>query len=367
MARSIWLATGLILLSLAPSSAATLRIATFEVEMTRRGPGLLLRDISSGRDAQAEAVADVIAAVRPDVLLLTGFDYDLDLVALKALRARIAVRGVEYPHLFALRPNSGWQTGLDIDGDGRTGGPGDARGWGRFAGAGGMAILSLHPIDHESVLDLSSLRWADLPDNLIEEADLSRAARDLLPVSSTGHWVVPVQLPSGKRLSLLAFRATPPVFDGPEDRNGRRNRDEIAVWHHLLQGRLPYRASEPPLVVLGNFNIDPVDGEGRRDSLNALVSGRMLVDPAPESAGAAQAALRQGGTNAHHRGDPARDTVDWPDEAGPGNLRVDYVLPSSDLTILDAGVFWPEPGQPGHGAAQAASRHRLVWVDIDLP
>ncbi|PPB82416.1 endonuclease/exonuclease/phosphatase family protein [Albidovulum inexpectatum] len=367
MARLPGLAASLFLLFLTPAVAETLRLATFEVEMTRRGPGLLLRDISSGKDSQTEAVAEVIATVRPDVLLLTGFDYDLDLVALRSLRDRIAARGVDYPHLFALRPNSGWQTGLDLDGDGRIGGPGDARGWGRFAGAGGMAILSRHPIDHESVLDLSSLRWADLPGALIDEADLPREALGVLPVSSTGHWVVPVVLPSGTRLSLLAFRATPPVFDGPEDRNARRNRDEIALWRHLLEGRLSHRAPKPPLVILGNFNLDPVDGEGRRDALNALLSNPTLVDPAPVSTGAARAARMQGGANDLHHGNPALDTVDWPDDTGPGNLRVDYVLPSSDLTIRDAGVFWPDPEQPGHRAAQDASRHRLVWVDVDMP
>jgi hypothetical protein len=71
--------------------------------------------------------------------------------------------------------------------------------------------------------------------------------------------------------------------------------------------------------------------------------------------------------NAAHRGDPARDTADWPDDFGaPGNLRVDYVLPSSDWRILGAGVWWPEAGEEAE-VASAASRHRMVWVDVELP
>ena len=52
---------------------------------------------------------------------------------------------------------------------------------------------------------------------------------------------------------------------------------------------------------------------------------------------------------------------------GPGNLRVDYVLPSATLAVSGAGVFWPAPGDPAAGVAATASRHRLVWVDIVLP
>ena len=42
---------GLLALALAaPASAETLRVATFSPELTRKGPGLLLRDIRSGKD-----------------------------------------------------------------------------------------------------------------------------------------------------------------------------------------------------------------------------------------------------------------------------------------------------------------------------
>ena len=57
-------------------------------------------------------------------------------------------------------------------------------------------------------------------------------------LATTGFWDVPVETPSGQ-LHLLAWHATPPVFDGPEDRNGRRNHDEAAFWRLLLEGALP--------------------------------------------------------------------------------------------------------------------------------
>jgi len=115
-----------------------------------------------------------------------------------------------------------------------------------------------------------------------------------------------------------------------------------------------------PAVVLGNLNVDPVDGEGRREVLKALLDGP-LQDPAPGGPGGEAEA------DPEHAGDPARDTVDW---EGPGNLRVDYVLPQEGLEVADAGVLWPADGAPLDGldlaTARTASRHRLVWVDLVL-
>ena len=95
----------------------------------------MLRDL--GRDdAQIDAVARLIAEARPDILLLTDVDHDHDGLGLAALARRF-----DYPHSFALAPNSGLPTGLDLDGDGRTGEARDAQGYGRFTGDSGMAVL----------------------------------------------------------------------------------------------------------------------------------------------------------------------------------------------------------------------------------
>ncbi|MCB2092948.1 MAG: endonuclease/exonuclease/phosphatase family protein [Rhodobacteraceae bacterium] len=353
------------LLAAMPVTAAPIRVATFNADMSRQGPGLLLRDILSGTDAQTIAVVDVISRIAPDILLLNGFDYDLNMVALQALAGALERRGNPYPHLFARRPNTGLATGLDLDGDGRAGGPGDAQGFGRFAGEGGMAVLSRLPIDQAAAQDYSEFLWKDLPESLIDGARLSSGALAAQRLSTTAHWTVPVALPNGGRLTLLAYHASPPVFDGPEDRNGRRSHDETAFWLHLLDGDLAWPAPRAPFVILGDANLDPVDGDGRHAAMISLLADPRLQDPAPRSRGAAEAA-RQGGVNALNGGDPALDTVDWPEDPGPGNLRVDYVLPSADLTVLDAGVWWPEEVALAVAAAKA-SRHKLVWVDIDLP
>ena len=44
----------------------------------------------------------------------------------------------------------------------------------------------------------------------------------------------------GKDGLLLVAHPTPPVFDGPEDRNGRRNFDEIPLLGDYVTGRSGY-------------------------------------------------------------------------------------------------------------------------------
>ncbi|WP_371038138.1 endonuclease/exonuclease/phosphatase family protein [Rhodosalinus sp. FB01] len=307
-----------------------------------------------GEDPQIAAAAQVIAHAAPDVLLLTGIDYDHGLAALGAFRDRIAEAGHAFPHLFARRPNTGMATGLDLDGDGRLGGPGDAQGWGRFAGAGGMALLSRHPIDGSAARDLSDLLWAEVPGALVPDA-MPGDHRAVRRLSTTGHWIVPVRPAAGPLLVIMAFSATPPVFDGPEDMNGRRNHDEILLWRHVMDGAFG-PAPDARFVILGNANLDPVDGEGRHAAIRALLDDPRLQDARPGSEGGRAAA------SPGHAGDPARDTADWREPA-PGNLRVDYVLPSADWEVTAAGVLWPDDGPLAETVARA-SRHRLVWVDL---
>jgi Endonuclease/Exonuclease/phosphatase family len=355
------LAAGLILLAAwaAPAAAETLTIATFNAELTRKGPGLLLRDVLTTKDKQVEAAARVIAGRSPDVLLLTGIDWDLDLLALRAFAARVSAAGADYPHLYSARPNTGMPTGLDLDGDGRLAEADDAQGWGRFTGEGGMAVLSRLPLDDAAARDFSDVLWRDLPGNLIAEDTLAEGAAGIQRLSSTGHWDVPVILPDGGRLHLLAYSAGPPVFDGPEDRNGRRNYDETVFWLRYLDGALPDAPPKGPFVILGTVNLDPADGDGRANAISNLLSDRRVTDPEPASAGGRAAA------DAGQRGDPSLDTAVFAPPKGPGNLRVDYVLPSAGLKVTDSGVWWPEEAEAASDAAEA-SRHRLVWVTMEL-
>jgi len=346
-------------------------VATFNVGLKRDGPGLLLRDILKGEDTQIAAAIGVIAAVDPDILLLTNFDFDLGLVALTAFSDRLADAGASYTHRFALPPNSGLATGLDLNADGKLATPDDAQGYGKFAGYGAMALLSRYPIDVAQVQDFSQFLWRDMPGASLSKIPALAAMPEVLEIqrlSSKGHWDVPIILPDGTALHLLAFHASTPAFGGSNGRNTWRNRDEVSFWKYYLNGQHHSTAPVDNFVILGDANLDPNDGQGQRRAISDLIAHPLVQDPKPTSAGATQAALLQGGVNALHTGNPALDTADWRDTKGPGNLRVDYVLPSMDLQVLDAGVFWPATDDRHYDLVSKrdpkTSWHGLVWVDL---
>ncbi len=334
-------ALALLLLPFA-AQAETLRVASYNTELSRDGPGLLLRDIGR-EDSQVVAVIEVLRATRPDIVALQGIDWDSDGHTLTALSDAMKDVGVVYAYSFTEQPNSGFETTLDLDGDGETGGPGDAQGWGRFTGQNGLAVLSRYPIVKDEVLSYTELLWRDLPGSQLPVVDgmpfPSDQAQSIQRLSSTAHWVVPIEAPGG-RLDLMTFHASPPVFDGTEDRNGLRNKDEIRLWSLLLNGDL---GSKPTgrFIIAGDANLDPNRGEGRKAAITGLLSDPLIQDPLPV--------------------DPtgSTTTVFW---KGVGEMRVDYVLPSSDWQVQNAGIYWPDTAE--REVAASASRHRLVWVDL---
>lgn len=348
---------------------------------------MLIFDIEEGEDDQPKTVAEIVLRTAPDILILNEFDHDpshrgLDAFARLLARGVGGAPGVSYPHRFHPEVNTGVPSGHDLDGDGAVAGPKDAFGFGRFPGQYGTAVLSRFPLGPAQTYRL--FRWADLPGARRPRIPggafwHSDAAWADLRLSSKTHFNLPVTLPDGRTLRILSAHPTPPVFDGPENANGLRNGDEIRLLTALVEapswlvddaGR---NAVEPGLfVVAGDLNADPADGEGDHAAIRGLLGHPRIQDPRPGSPGAAEAAA-QGGANDRHLGDPVRDTADWRDGGGargggPGNLRVDYLLASTGLTILKSGVFWPAGADPLARlvAGRASSDHRLIWIDIAI-
>lgn len=359
-----------------PVVPATIRIATFNASLNRAGEGELRRDLASPGDAQARAVADIIRRVRPDILLLQEFDFDTDGEALRLFQSNY-LGDAAFPFTFIAPSNTGVPSGHDLDHDGKSDGPGDALGFGAFPGQYGMALLSRHPIDTQAVRTFRHLLWRDMPGALLPPDWYPADALAVLPLSSKSHWDVPVRV--GKvTLHVLASHPTPPAFDGPEDRNGRRNHDEIRFWADYLtrngggyirddagvRGGLKGKA----FVILGDLNSDPNDGASLPGAIRALLAHpRIDASFVPRSAGAAQAAEIQRGANTTQRGDAREDTADFNDNA-VGNLRADYLLPSRSLRVCAGGVFWPTLDAPDAtlvwGMPPPSSDHRLVWLDV---
>jgi hypothetical protein len=249
--------------------------------------------------------------------------------------------------------------------------------------------LSQYPIDHDAVRTFQTFLWADMPGAMLpddpatpEPADwYSDEELEVFRLSSKSHWDVPIDV-GGTTVHFLVSHPTPPVFDGPEDRNGTRNFDEIRFWADYVTpraGRYIYddegvHGGLKPgskFVIAGDQNSDPLDGDSIPGSIQQLLENpRVNTTVTPDSEGAVEASLLQGGANLTHLSDPRYDTADFSDTA-PGNLRADYVLPSRNLRLLDAAVFWPVQDSPLFYLTGVfpfpSSDHRLVWVDVHVP
>ncbi len=362
---------------------ASIRVATYNVALNDDRSGGLIARLEAGDD-HARAVASVIRRVRPDVLLLNELDYDAagraaDLFQQRYLEAPGGdTDPIRYPYRFLAAVNTGVPGGLDLDGDGRNDGPGDAWGYGRQPGQYGMLVLSRFPIETARVRTFQDFRWSRMPAAQIPQAPgaaetfYAAAVWPQLRLSSKSHWDVPLRTPFGT-LHLLASHPTPPVFDGPEDRNGARNHDEIRLWADYIEparaayliddrgrsGGLPANAR---FVIAGDQNADPVDGDSATGAISQLLAHpRVDASVVPRSEGGIEASARSGGANATQRGDPAHDTGEFGERVG--NMRIDYVLPSRGISVRDARVHWPRSDEPGHDDV-LASDHRLVWIDI---
>ena len=379
------------------SGHRTLRAATYNLSLNRATEGELVADLSTCDDAQAATVAEVIQHANPDVVLLNEFDYSGDAdpyAAVDLFRENYLEvpqgtgKPVEYPYAFVAPSNTGIPSGFDLNNDGTVGGGDDSLGFGLFPGQYGMVVLSKYPIQHDRVRTFQHFRWQDMPGALLPDDPATDAPADwysaeelaVLPLSSKSHWDVPVRV-GRDTVHVLAAHPTPPSFDGAEDRNGLRNHDEIRFWADYVRGgrRSWYQYDDEgrrgglrpgsSFVIVGDYNADPVDGDSVDSAIDQLLRHPRITDPQATSAGASEATELQAGANLDHQGDPALDTADFADTA-PGNLRVDYVLPSRDLRVRDAGVFWPTAADPLSRLTGVypfpSSDHRLVWADLTL-
>jgi hypothetical protein len=364
-------------------------VATFNVSLD--GPSFggenssdaLKEQLASGGNLRIRNIARIIQLVRPDVLLLNEFDHISDLEAgLGAFSKnylKVSQQGtqpIDYRYLYTEQVNSGLVTDLDLDNNGVAGQlPGDAQGFGHYPGQYGMAILSRFPIELDKVRTFQRFLWRDMPEALRpgagygsddNEGWYTDAEWSRLRLSSKSHWDVPIKV-NNHRIHILASHPTSPVFDGAEDRNGKRNHDEIRFWRDYLQpetsryiyddtgkrGGLPAGSS---FVIAGDLNASIVDGEARIEGIAGLL-GHSLVNNffKPVSRGGAENKPWLPHANTH--------TATW-------GIRSDYVLPSHHgLQVLSSGVFWPAMNEPDHDlvtSRHASSDHRLVWIRLLL-
>ncbi len=406
--------------------STTVRFSTFNASLNRNDSGQLITDLSTPNHPQAKNIAEIIQRSNPDVILLNEFDYDVNGAAINLFRqnyleiSQNGANAVEYPYVYLAPSNTGIASGFDLNNNGSVvstpGAAGygdDAFGFGNFPGHFAMVLLSKYPIVSDQVRTFQTFLWKDMPGNLLtDDPTINNPATavnenlqgfyspdeiEILRLSSKSHWDVPINV-NGEIVHLLAAHPTPPVFDGPEDRNGKRNADEIRFWtDYVTPGKNGYvyddngntggLAAGAKFVIVGDYNADPFDGDSSFGAANqffntAAIQGSTTdISITPDSAGGPDAGSRQGGLNATSQGNPAFDTADFGPDTTVANLRVDYVLPSYNLAVENAGVFWPAQGEPFFNivgefdpsldpnvfpSRTASSDHRLVFIDAKV-
>jgi endonuclease/exonuclease/phosphatase family metal-dependent hydrolase len=366
------------------SLPASVRLATFNIRELSTEALVEVDENGIGTHEGVQAAARVIAEIRPDILVVQEIDHDysdgaagdlaLNAVRLRDSYLRHALGDDHFPYAFAAPCNTGIPSGHDLDNDGEANGTAGDRGYGedcfgfgQYPGQYSMAVLSRFPIDAAGARTFQRFLWRDLPGNHLPPDFYAEGAVSDLRLSSKSHWDLPIEI-GDRVLHLWISHPTPPVFDGEEDRNGRRNFDEIAFWTAYLDGepalyddqeRSGGYFAERSFVIAGDLNADP-----RGDS--AFYEGRqsidlLLSDPRVQDTGdllASEGAAESLGD------EPLADRA----TAGfAGGMRVDYLLPSAEIEVTGGGVFWPAEASDPEGSrlAATASDHRLVWVDLD--
>lgn len=371
------------------TQAEQIRVATFNVSMDATNyvkdvnkitGNELFERLATGESQQIKNIAEIIQHVRPDIILLNEFDYTSDdakgVLAFKRNYLAKSQNGnlpINYPYYYTAPVNTGVDSGHDLSRDGvASGTKDDAFGFGFYPGQYGMVILSRFPIDKAAVRTFQLFKWKDMPNNkLVDIFDengqpwYSMKAQQDLRLSSKSHWDVPISV-NGKTLHILASHPTPPVFDGPEDRNGKRNHDEVRFWVDYIssgkqaayiyddKGRAGGFTGQK-FVVLGDLNSSMSEGDSHKQAIVGLLTNpKVNADIIPKSAG--------GKAHTPNNRLATTHTAGW-------KMRADYVLPSNGLNVKGSGVFWPKSDDPLFRLIKdrkASSDHRLVWIDIIL-
>lgn len=386
-------ALALVGISSATPPPPSIRFCTYNCSLNRTDKGVIPTLLANPSSTAPRQVAEIIQRIRPDVLLLNEFDYEASAPdqspgLFQTNFLSVAQNGqapIVYPYRYTAPVNTGVSSGFDLD---RSGGVGttqgtqaygnDCFGFGQWPGQYGMVIYSKFPIQTSAIRTFQLFLWKNMPGAVLPDFASTPAAADwyspailnVFRLSSKSHWDVPINI-EGHRVHLLVHHPTPPVFDGSEDRNGRRNHDEIRLWADYIA---PHRsgyitddagtpgglASGERFLLMGDHNADPFKGDSYQSAIKQLLDHPQVnsryspIRPNFTTPPGQEFGKGYFNNVAYDTGDFAQD------------LRVDYVLPSKiGFDVLSGGVYWPLNPAPGFSLV-TVSDHRAVYFDMAL-
>lgn len=368
---------------------------------------------------QIRNVAETIQRVRPNAFVLAEFNNDgegKDMAAINGFQnnylahSQNGKQAILFKYKKNFATNTGKASGFDLDRNGKkTDTHNDAWGFGEYHGQYAFAIFSQFEIDESNVRTFQNFKWKDMPGEKnisivdckspktgknicpagMKEGDAwySKEAWEQIPLSSKNHVDVPLLIPTATGNEIIHFLVShpaPPVFNNVANHNYEHNRAELKFWNDYInsetyfyddKGKRGGLTAGSKFVIAGDMNADALKGDGDRRMIADLLKSHYvntsatIGDNTPTSKGGPEC------FDLGHCKAANKDTL-YPEAiTSVSGLRLDYVIPSANITVKNSGVFFPASNEEGYhlvfdkelGASKGVtSDHRMVWVDFDL-
>ena len=305
---------------------------------------LTMEKLRDPGNRQAAAAAKIIKKFSPDVLSIDEMEADPGAPA--AFIENFLMKGedaADYPFFYVGQTNSGIQTGLPY--------PYDYKGFGRFRGQYGIALLSRQEIDYEGIINLKDFHWRSLAESYLQAAgSQSIECPEDFPLWSTAFLDIPIKIGSegGHALHAVLLHPTVPMKDYI---NPWRNADQLVFLKNHIDGLAMKNGGGLPFVVMGDLNADPDSGIGIAEAAKRLFWDENIICRKTD-----QNTFLEGGG------------VEPPMEENPALLqaRLDYILPSSRHFKLNGPFVFAPRGTSWWPVARRASDHFFVYADCEF-
>ena len=366
---------------------------------------------------QIRNVAAIIQKNRPNVIMMSEFNNDGtgdDLSALNGFQENYLsvaqsldgaggeanLEPITFSYLDSYSTNTGLVSDLDLNNNGTGGDDYDTWGFGLYHGQYAFALMSQYEIDTDNTRTFQTFKWKDLEGQSIPTITVCDGSYTIpdgmscgdnwytdseweqVRLSSKNHVDAPIIIPTengNEVIHLLMSHPTPPVYD--TGKNLAQNAAEVNFWNQYINNKDFFYddngitgglAENEKFIIMGDQNLDPVDGDGEMAVMQALHDDPSINQGVtngefyPTSEGATEYATDE---SIDHPS-PTRITSTF-------GLNVDYVLPSANIDVIDSGVYWPTSDDEGrlllnderigNGTGKdISSDHRITWIKINL-
>jgi hypothetical protein len=311
-----------------------------------------------------------------------------------------------YPFVQNYATNTGLASGMDLANNGYSpSDPNDAYGFGFYHGHYAFALMSKYEIDTDNTRTFQTFKRKDLPGVVMPVINVCDGSRQIpesmscgddwftqeewqdLRLSSKNHVDAPILIPTATgfvTIHALLSHPTPPGFDTVTDNNKYRNSDENNLWRFYIDGATEFTDDQgktsafkgDSFVIMGDLNADTSWGTTTDPRFNGIqkLMGHERINQSVVGVSNRFVPTSSGALNEPNRRNHPHPKI----RTATFGTRADYSVPSHNLEVIDAGVYWTAEGEPGRllfndkrigkrgSDKEVSSDHRLVWVTLAL-